>query len=77
MSVQLPEAFVKRIGGQLGSELSSFLDAMAAPPVRGIRMNPRRAGGKTPFRDAEERIPWCAWGWTLRGDSPAGVTRRR
>ena len=74
MSVQLPEAFVERVGGQLGSELSSFLDAMAAPPVRGIRMNPRRTGGKTPFRDAEVRIPWCEWGWTLRGDSPAGVT---
>ena len=74
MRMQLPESFVKRVGEQLGSELPSFLDALAAAPVRGLRMNPFRVGVETPFRDALERVPWCETGWTLPPDSRAGVT---
>ena len=37
-------------------------------------MNPTTAGGAEPFRDAEDRVPWCPEGRVLRGDSPAGQT---
>ena len=73
MSVCLPEAFVKRVGEQLGEELPSFLREMEKPSVRGIRMNPSRNGG-APFRDAKGKIAWCGDGWELADDSPAGVT---
>ena len=73
MSVCLPEAFVKRMGEQLGEELPSFLREMEKPSVRGIRMNPSRTGG-APFRDAKGKIAWCGDGWELADDSPAGVT---
>ena len=73
MSVCLPEAFVKRVGEQLGEELPSFLREMEKPSVRGIRMNPSRNGG-APFRDVKGKIAWCGDGWELADDSPAGVT---
>ncbi len=72
--IPLPEAFVRRVGEQLGEELPSFLSAMEQAPVRGIRMNPFRKGGDEPFRDAGEKIPWARTGWELPADSRAGAT---
>ena len=74
MNMEIPAAFLDRIRRQLGAETNAFLEAMSAPPVRGIRMNTLRAGADHPFRDAEARIPWCAAGWELAVESPAGST---
>lgn len=74
MSLPLPEAFVKRVGEQLGPELPSFLQAMESPSIRGLRMNPLRPGAERPFRDAERPIPWCEDAWELEKESPAGIT---
>ena len=70
----LPEAFVQRVREQLGGELPSFLEAMEALPVRGLRMNPFRNHGGIPFRDTEDRIPWTENGWELEFESCAGTT---
>lgn len=71
MTPQLPEAFVRRISGQLGSELPAFLQAMEEAPFRGIRMNPFRA---SLFRDVGAPIPWAHDAWELPLESTAGVT---
>ena len=71
---EIPKAFLERIRKQLGDETEAFLAAMNGPPVRGIRMNPLRPETERPFRDAGERIPWCATGWELPAGSPAGST---
>ena len=63
---QLPEAFLKRVSGQLGSELPFFLSAMSQPYIRGLRMNPFRNGGDQPFRDAVARIEWEKNGWEFQ-----------
>ena len=74
MRTDLPEAFVRRIRAQLGAGSEAFFEAMSQPPVRGLRMNPLREGGRVPFRDAGDRIPWCPEGWEIPADSTAGVT---
>lgn len=71
---QLPEAFLKRVSGQLGSELPFFLSAMSQPYIRGLRMNPFRNGGDQPFRDAVARIEWEKNGWEIPVESEAGRT---
>jgi NOL1/NOP2/sun family putative RNA methylase len=77
----LPETFVARLGGILGSELPAFLAAAAQPPVRGLRRNP----GKVTTAQLHAvldvplaPVPWCSTGFraaggeTLRlGDHPA------
>ena len=73
MTTQLPEAWIRRAGEQLGEALPLFLSAMECPPVRGIRMNSMRPGN-APFRDAEAKIPWETDGWELAPESPAGAT---
>ncbi len=72
--IQLPEAFLKRIGGQLGSGLPDFLRACEAPFLRGIRFHPLRCGEDLMASDRGERIPWCREGFLLRQDSRAGIT---
>ena len=69
----LPEAFLSRVGKQLGEALPAFYAAMEGSPVRGIRMNPAKAG-RMPFRDAQRKIPWARDGWELASDSKAGST---
>ena len=74
LTYPLPEAFVRRTREQLGPELDPFLQAIEGPPVRGIRMNPFRAGGDQPFPGAGARIPWTRDGWELSLASEAGGT---
>lgn len=73
-TIQLPEAFVERVKGQLGDELPSFLSALEFPPARGLRMNPFRAGWEQPFRDAKGMVPWARGGWEIPPESGAGTT---
>ena len=74
VSIPLPEAFLKRTGEQLGEELLSFLESLEDKPIRGLRMNPFRAGAEKPFRDAGRKVLWCRDGWELPAESQAGVT---
>ena len=61
------------MGVLLGDELPQFIEAMAQPPVRGLRINPAKVG-------AEELalllgvelapVPWCPAGFVLPADAP-------
>ena len=72
--IRLPEAFLRRVEAQLGNELPSFLCAMDEPPLRGLRMNPFRAGGDSPFRDAKRAVAWTENAWEIPLESQAGIT---
>ena len=53
----LPNAFIKELQANLGSEYDSFVDAMSQPPPISVRYNTRKlnpTGG--------DRIPWCTSG---------------
>jgi len=47
INVALPMEFYKRMEAQLGEEYRAFLDCMAAPPVRGARLNPLKCDRRT------------------------------
>ena len=69
----LPEAFLQRVEGQLGSELPAFLHAMDDAPCRGIRFHPLRKLPADLLReDRIAPIPWEKNGWLLRRESNAG-----
>ena len=72
--MQLPEAFLRRMEGQLGNELPAFLRACGEAPLRGIRFHPLRETANLLARDLEEKIPWTETGWMLRAESEAGIT---
>lgn len=74
MIPELPEAFRDRVRRQLGAEWPAFESAMEQPAIRGLRMNPFRAGSGTPFRDAGREIPWMPGGYEIPLNSPAGIT---
>ena len=69
---QWPEAFLQRIGGQLGSELSDFLHALEEPPLRGIRFHPLRPAEEMLATDCMDKIPWMENSWYLKAESNAG-----
>ena len=59
MKPKLPDDFVSRMEGQLGSELPAFLHALEEEPVRGIRLNRlKTAEGTEKFRQGP-KIPWA------------------
>ncbi len=72
--IRLPEAFLKRVSGQLGSGLPDFLCACEAPFLRGIRFHPLRNTEGLMAPDLGDRIPWAEGAFLLRQDSQAGVT---
>ena len=69
--MDLPKAFLQRIGEQLGNELPDFLKSFEEEAVRGIRYNPWR-GAETWIQDAEERVPWMPDARYLKMGSEAG-----
>jgi 16S rRNA C967 or C1407 C5-methylase (RsmB/RsmF family)/NOL1/NOP2/fmu family ribosome biogenesis protein len=63
-----PPAFLERMRALLGSELGPFLEALAQPRARGLRLNP----GKVDARELAallrldlEPVPWCPSGYLL------------
>lgn len=74
MNSALPEAFVNRIGGQLGKELPAFLRAIQEPFYRGIRFNPMKAISNEMESDILEAVPWADNAYYLSRDSRAGIT---
>ena len=74
MKPKLPDDFVSRMEGQLGSELPAFLHALEEEPVRGIRLNRlKTAEGTEKFRQGP-KIPWADEAYELPTDSEAGST---
>lgn len=72
----LPPLFAARMRAQLGGEAEAYFNALERPPVRGIRLNPRKPvkglealvggmGGPVPW--------WPGTGRYLPLDSPAGL----
>ncbi len=70
----LPEAFLKRMQFQLGSDYPAFLHAMADEPVRGIRFNPLKPEGIRVYPQPQECIPWEKNGRYLPEHETPGVT---
>lgn len=68
----LPPAFVQRIKQQLGAEAEAYFTAMAAPYVRGLRLNPRKPVSPASVEGLLDPIPWEPNGSFLAQESPAG-----
>jgi 16S rRNA C967 or C1407 C5-methylase (RsmB/RsmF family)/NOL1/NOP2/fmu family ribosome biogenesis protein len=72
---QWPPAFLERMQALLGDEFGAFLEALASPRVRGLRLNPRKVG-----RDELARllgldmkpVPWCPAGFLLEAGPGLG-----
>jgi 16S rRNA C967 or C1407 C5-methylase (RsmB/RsmF family)/NOL1/NOP2/fmu family ribosome biogenesis protein len=57
-----PEAFAKRMEGQLGSEWPYFQKVHETPSLTSIRLNPFKA---QPTTTPGEEVPWCTTGYYL------------
>lgn len=68
----LPPAFAQRMKQQLGAEAEAYFTAMAAPYVRGLRLNPRKPGCPALVKGLLDPIPWEPNGYFLSQASPAG-----
>ena len=71
---RLPEAFLRRVEGQLGAELPDFLRACGENALRGIRINPLKKFAGLPVSELEGAISWCEGAWYLGEGSAAGTT---
>ena len=70
----LPEAFVRRMRVQLGSEALPFFEALNKPYVRGLRMNPRKSlPCPVDIEGLLSPIPWEPLGCGLALESTAGT----
>ena len=74
MSIQLPDAFVTRMKGQLGSEAELFLRTIEEPPVRGLRLNAWKKTDISGIDGVTDPVPWEKNGWYLSAESGAGAT---
>ncbi len=73
--MELPGAFLKRMAAHLGPEYPAFLQALSAPPARGIRVNPLKIEPEAFRRLAPwplEPVPWCPEGFYYPGDARPG-----
>src|SRR5690349_4615113 len=69
-STHWPAAFLDRMQALLGSELGAFLEALARPRVRGLRINPRKVTAEelaALLRLEMEPLPWCPTGYVIEG----------
>lgn len=63
MFANLPPLFVSCMTQQLGLDESvRFFEALAAPPVTSIRLNPDKCGRVSRLRLPSDAVPWCASG---------------
>lgn len=62
MPLDLPKPFLKRVQHQLGDEFPAFLEALNAPPMVSLRLNPNKQGASFP---KSQPIPWCEQGCYL------------
>src|SRR5205807_8227035 len=73
----LPPAFLARMRALLGEEeFGAFLDALVRPRVRGLRVNPAKAGAEelAALLGLELKpVPWCPTGFLVDGGRPLGA----
>ncbi|WP_438432062.1 RsmF rRNA methyltransferase first C-terminal domain-containing protein [Gorillibacterium sp. sgz500922] len=66
---QLPDAYIRRMRGQLGSEAEAFLASYSDPRTQGLRRNALKLDAAHPlWRQIEETyrlepVPWCPTGF--------------
>jgi 16S rRNA C967 or C1407 C5-methylase (RsmB/RsmF family)/NOL1/NOP2/fmu family ribosome biogenesis protein len=66
--------FQRRMATLLGDELPAFLESLATPPVRGLRLNPAKVSAEelAPLLGVElTPVPWAADGFVLPHDAPS------
>lgn len=68
----LPPAFVRRMEQQLGADAEAYFAAMAAPYVRGLRLNPRKPVFTALVEGLLDPVPWEPNGFFLSQASLAG-----
>ena len=70
----IPAAFLARMREQLKDEYGDYLAALSRPPVRGLRVNPRKLGRAEFLRrfGAHDPVPWEENGFYIDADSRAG-----
>lgn len=62
--MQLPREFVELIDSYGCEEFAGLAEALAGKPSVAMRLNPRKASGRSPSGDAR-RVPWCENGFLL------------
>jgi 16S rRNA C967 or C1407 C5-methylase (RsmB/RsmF family)/NOL1/NOP2/fmu family ribosome biogenesis protein len=70
-----PPAFLDRMRTLLGGEFGAFLEALASPRVRGLRVNPRKVSPEELaqlLRVELKPVPWCPTGFLLEGGPGLG-----
>src|SRR3982074_3573556 len=75
MEAPWPPAFVARMRALLGEESGAFLEALARPRARGLRINPAKVGGQelASLLGLELRpVPWCPTGFLIGDGRPLG-----
>ena len=70
--MKFPEAFEKRMRGQLKAESEAFFHSMEESASRGIRINCMRNPTEALPLSRLNPIPWEPQGWYLDTDDPAG-----
>ncbi len=63
MAVALPEEFIQRLHGQMGTSMLKFVDALRQDPVLSVRMNTHKQA--EPHWEGVEQVPWCPTGYYL------------
>ncbi|MCA1744285.1 MAG: RsmB/NOP family class I SAM-dependent RNA methyltransferase, partial [Bacteroidales bacterium] len=63
MAVTLPEAFIQRLQGQMGTSMLKLVDALQQDPVLSVRMNIHKLA--VPQWENVEEVPWCPSGYYL------------
>jgi 16S rRNA C967 or C1407 C5-methylase (RsmB/RsmF family)/NOL1/NOP2/fmu family ribosome biogenesis protein len=63
MAVALPEEFIQRLQGQMGTSMLKFVDALRQDPVLSVRINTHKQ--TVPPWEGVEEVPWCPSGYYL------------
>src|SRR3989442_3273587 len=73
----LPPAFLARMRPLLGEEeFDAFLEALARPRARGLRLNPAKISAEelaTLLGLELKPVPWCPTGFLVDGGRPLGA----
>lgn len=63
MAIALPDEFVQRLQGQVGTSMLKFVDALRQDPVLSVRMHTHKKS--LPQWEGVEGVPWCPSGFYL------------
>jgi 16S rRNA C967 or C1407 C5-methylase (RsmB/RsmF family)/NOL1/NOP2/fmu family ribosome biogenesis protein len=63
MAVELPQEFIHRLQGQMGTSFLKFVDALQQDSVLSVRLNTRKLAAQQWV--GADKVPWCASGYYL------------